>query len=148
MIKPWENLISRLGTRRAKGMRYFELDESLHAMLVALAEREQRPAQEVQADLLRTALAQQQRHGELYNRWQVLSPREQEVTALACRGYTNRQMAARLGVPLFTLAPIRQLTSAINSQGKGDLSAAVIATVLESLAGVRLAKRPKAAGDK
>lgn len=57
-------------------------------------------------------------------------------------------MAARLGVPLFTLAPIRQLTSAIASQGKGDLSAAVIATVLESLAGVSLAKQPRVPGDK
>lgn len=53
-------------------------------------------------------------------------------------------MAARLGVPLFTMAPIRQLTSAIASQGKGDLSAAVIATVLESLAGVSLTNQPKA----
>jgi DNA-binding CsgD family transcriptional regulator len=32
----------------------------------------------------------------LYERWQLLSPREQEVTALPCQGYTNRQMAARL----------------------------------------------------
>ena len=126
MIKPWENLISRLGTRRAKGMRYFELDESLHAMLVALAEREQRPAQEVQADLLRTALAQQQRHGELYNRWQVLSPREQEVTALACRGYTNRQMAARLGVAEETVKThVRNALVKFNLHGKGELRMAL-----------------------
>ena len=57
-------------------------------------------------------------------------------------------MAARLGVPLFTLAPIRQLTSAIASQGKGELSAAVIATVLENLAGVSLAKLRKTPGEK
>jgi DNA-binding CsgD family transcriptional regulator len=126
MIKPWENLISRLGTRRAKGMRHFELDESLHAMLVALAEREQRPAQEVQADLLRTALAQQQRHGELYNRWQVLSPREQEVTALACRGYTNRQIAARLGVAEETVKThVRNALVKFNLHGKGELRMAL-----------------------
>jgi DNA-binding CsgD family transcriptional regulator len=126
MIKPWENLISRLGARRAKGMRYFELDESLHAMLVALAEREQRPAQEVQADLLRTALAQQQRHGELYNRWQVLSPREQEVTALACRGYTNRQIAARLGVAEETVKThVRNALVKFNLHGKGELRMAL-----------------------
>ena len=33
-----------------------------------------------------TALAQRETHGELYHRWQSLSPREQEVTALTCRG--------------------------------------------------------------
>jgi 3-hydroxyisobutyrate dehydrogenase-like beta-hydroxyacid dehydrogenase len=57
-------------------------------------------------------------------------------------------MAARLGVPLFTLAPIRQLTSAIAAQGKGELSAAVIATVLENLSGVSLAKQSRAPGHK
>jgi len=70
----------------------------------------------------------------------------------AARARSAREVAAAtdvvLGVPLFTLAPIRQLTSAIASQGKRDLSAAVIATVLESLAGVSLAKQPKAPGDK
>lgn len=119
-------MISRLGTRRTKGRRYFELDESLHAMLVALAEREQRSAQEVQADLLRTALAQQQRHGELYNHWQVLSPREQEVTALACRGYTNRQMAARLGVAEETVKThMRNALVKFNLHGKGELRMAL-----------------------
>ncbi|MBE3117956.1 MAG: helix-turn-helix transcriptional regulator [Candidatus Atribacteria bacterium] len=52
---------------------------------------------------LASALAQRKTHGELYHRWQSLSPREQEVTALACRGYTNRQIAARLGVSAETV---------------------------------------------
>jgi DNA-binding CsgD family transcriptional regulator len=118
MIKLWESLLSRLGTRCARGRRYFELDESLHTVLVALAEREQRPAQEVQAELLTTALAQRQTHGELSERWQSLSPREQEVSALTCRGYTNRQMAARLGVAEETVkTPVRRWESGIFRNG-------------------------------
>jgi DNA-binding CsgD family transcriptional regulator len=31
----------------------------------------------------------------LYERWQKLSLREQDVTALTCLGYTNRQIAAK-----------------------------------------------------
>jgi hypothetical protein len=40
------------------------------------------------------------------------------------------------------------LTSAIAAQGKGELSAAVIATVLENLSGVSLAKQSRAPGHK
>ncbi len=49
-------------------------------------------------------------------------------------------LAARLGVPLFTLGPVRQLFSAALGRGKGELTSAVIATVLEELAGVSLAR--------
>ena len=56
-----------------------------------------------EADMIVTALAQRETHGELYHRWQSLSPREQEVTALACGGYTNRQIAARLGISAETI---------------------------------------------
>lgn len=126
MMKLWESLFSRLGYRGAKGRRYFELDESLHTALVALAEQEQRPAQELQADLLRTALAQRQTHGELYERWQSLSPREQEVSALTCRGYTNRQMAARLGVAEETVKThVRNALVKFNLHGKGELRVAL-----------------------
>ncbi len=98
MIKLWESLLSRLGIRRGGGRRFFALEARLYTALTELAEQEHRPAEEVQADMIVTALAQRETHGELYHRWQSLSPREQEVTALACRGDTNRQIAARLGV--------------------------------------------------
>ena len=39
-----------------------------------------------EADMIVTALEQRKTHGELYKRWQSLSPREQEVTALTCQG--------------------------------------------------------------
>jgi 3-hydroxyisobutyrate dehydrogenase-like beta-hydroxyacid dehydrogenase len=52
-----------------------------------------------------------------------------------------QNMAARLGVPLFTLTQARQLYSIAVAQGKGDLSMGVIAQVMEDIAGVRLAPR-------
>jgi len=52
-----------------------------------------------------------------------------------------QNMAARLGVPLFTLTQARQLYSIAVAQGKGDLSMGVIAQVMEDIAGVRLARR-------
>jgi DNA-binding CsgD family transcriptional regulator len=115
MIKLWESLLSRLGIRRGGGRRSIALDASLHTALTELAEQEQRPAEEVQADMIVTALAQRETHGELYHRWQSLSPREQEVTALACRGYTNRQIAARLGV-----SPETVKTHVRNAQADSD----------------------------
>jgi len=51
-----------------------------------------------------------------------------------------QNMAARLGVPLFTLTQARQLYSIAVAQGKGDLSMGVIAQVMEDIAGVRLAR--------
>lgn len=51
-----------------------------------------------------------------------------------------QNMAARLGVPLFSLGPARQLYSIALAEGKGERSMGVIAPVLERLAGVRLTR--------
>ena len=56
------------------GPRSFALEAGLRSVLVELAEQEGRPVEEVQADLLRTALAQRQAHTDLWQRWQTLSP--------------------------------------------------------------------------
>jgi len=46
----------------------------------------------------------------------------QEVTALTDRGYTNRQMAARLGVPEETVKThVRNALVKFNLHGKGEL---------------------------
>ena len=126
MIKLWESLLSRLGIRRGGGTHSIALDVSLHTALMELAEQEQRPVEEVQADMIVTALAQRRTHGELYKRWQSLSPREQEVTALACRGDTNRQMAARMGVSEETVKThVRNTLVKFNLHGKGELRMAL-----------------------
>jgi len=126
MKKRFEGLLLRLGLKREVVTRSFTLDARLHSALMDLAAQEQRPAEEVQADLIATALAQRQTHGELYKRWQALSPREQEVTALACRGDTNRQMAARLGVSEETIKThVRNALVKFNLHGKSELRMAM-----------------------
>jgi DNA-binding NarL/FixJ family response regulator len=126
MIKQFEGLLARLGLKRAAGRRSFELDESLHTALVNLANQEQRPAEEVQADLLATALAQRQKYGEMWKRWRSLSPREQDVSALACLGYTNRQIAARLGISDETVKThVRNALVKFNLHGKSELRMAL-----------------------
>lgn len=40
---------------------------------------------------------------ELYDHWQNLSPREQDVVALTCLGYKNQQIAFRLGLSVTTV---------------------------------------------
>ena len=76
--------------------RLFEFDEVLLEKLRQIAVREQRSEEEVAADLLETALTLRGTDRVRLQVWESLSPREQQVTALACLGWTNRQIAARL----------------------------------------------------
>ena len=103
MIELWNRLLGLLRARRASRWRYFELEESLHTALEQRADQEQRPAEQVQAEVLAAGLAQLQSADGLKRRWDSLSVREQEVTALTCLGYTNRQMAARMQLSVETI---------------------------------------------
>ena len=70
--------------------------ELIHS-LEQLAADERRSAAEIAAALLTHALLQhRQPAGESLALWQSLSAREQQIAALACMGYTNRQIAASL----------------------------------------------------
>ncbi len=79
-------------------VRSFQLDEEMSQSLQDLAERQQRPLNQVASDLLSQALHQQQKDSEIQRNWITLSPREQQVVALVCLGYTNRQIAASLSI--------------------------------------------------
>jgi DNA-binding CsgD family transcriptional regulator len=54
--------------------------------------------QEVAQDLLKTALVERQVAEAYLERWGALTLRQQQVAALACLNFTNRQIAARLGI--------------------------------------------------
>jgi len=119
----WQRLLALLRTMKpCPERRYFELDASLQAALKERADREQRPLQQFQAELLAAGLANLQTSDELKRCWKRLSGREQEVTALACLGYTNRQMAARMGVSPDTVKGyMRQAQVKFHAHGKDQL---------------------------
>jgi FixJ family two-component response regulator len=54
--------------------------------LVELAEQEKMPVEELLVDMVATDIAQRKTSKALKEGWQTLTPREQEVTALTCRG--------------------------------------------------------------
>jgi len=74
----------------------YPLDVELTQTIQELAEEEQRSPEEIAEDLLLSGLAQQLGWQDLYQRWNSLSPREQDVAALICLNYTTRQIARRL----------------------------------------------------
>jgi DNA-binding CsgD family transcriptional regulator len=94
----WYRLLYILGLRNDPGPRSYELDATLLTALEDLALRERRPANEVVSELVASGLDRRFSQDDLLQRWQSLSPREQDVSALACTGYTNQQIAVRLSI--------------------------------------------------
>jgi DNA-binding CsgD family transcriptional regulator len=116
---PFSYLLERL--RRAFrssrfGHRSFDLDQELIQVLRVLAEREQRPAEDLAVDLLTSAIDQEHASQELIRRWRTLTVRQQQATALACLDLTNRQIAARL-----MISPETVKTHLRNAQYKFDV---------------------------
>ena len=99
----WQRLLYWIGLRPNPGPRYFEISESLQVTLSTLAEREGRPEDEFAQELLAAGLTEYYSLDELWKKWESLTPREKEVTALVCLGCTNRQAAARMSVTSATV---------------------------------------------
>ena len=115
-------LLKRLGWVHIPSPRKFALDDALHPMLDSLAEQQQRSPDEVASDMLSSALAKGDVDADLWQRWQSLSPREQQVTALTCLGDTNPQMAAKLGLSVETIRThMRNTQFKFNVTSKADL---------------------------
>ena len=62
-----------------------------------------RPEDQLAHELLAAGLTEYYSQDELWKRWETLTPREREVTALICLRYTNRQAAARMSVTAATV---------------------------------------------
>jgi DNA-binding CsgD family transcriptional regulator len=102
------------------------MEEQLHISIVELAQQEHRPEDEIHAGLLAAALAQRHSTRDLWGRWHSLSPREQEVTALICLGYTNYEIAVRLGISHTTIKThIRNILYKYQMHGKAELRIAL-----------------------
>ena len=102
-MEPWGRLFTLLRMMRGSGLRHFELNERLQTALVDRADREQRPVEDIQEELLAAGLNQLETSDGLRQRWNALSPRERDVTAYTCLGYTNRRMAILMCVSPYTI---------------------------------------------
>jgi DNA-binding NarL/FixJ family response regulator len=121
----WQGLLSDLGLQRAS-LRRFPYDEEILQAVRALAMREQLSEAEVTARLLSQALAQKDENEAMQHCWGSLSDREQQVAALTCLNYTNRQIAARLGIAPTTVAThVRNVLYKFNLHSKVELRQAL-----------------------
>jgi DNA-binding CsgD family transcriptional regulator len=118
----WKRLLALLRLQPGSQPRQFELDEPLHAALAERAGRDQLPLAQVQEELLRVGLEHLQNSDGLKQCWETLSQREQEVVALTCLDYTNRQMAARMHLaPATVKGYVRQALVKFHTHGKDEL---------------------------
>lgn len=96
----WERFLYLIGKRPTPDPRTYHLDlsDSLQVTLKTIAQDEGRPEQELIPELLNAGLDQYTSKERLWKYWISLSPREQDVVAFVCLGYTNRQIGARLNI--------------------------------------------------
>lgn len=117
----WNRLLEVLGFRRPDRF-VFRAEHELLESLRNLAETEQRPADQVANDLLTHALVERRIAEGRMTRWGELSAREQQVAALVCLNYTNRQIAARLGISQETVKThVRNVLTKFNLRSKEEL---------------------------
>jgi two-component system response regulator NreC len=121
-MNPLIRLLERLGFSRTAKTQKYGLDASLLEALTVAAQQQQRTPEELASSLVASGLASQSASGELWNKWQHLTPREQQVVALTCLGYTNPQMAARLCLSTETIrSHTRNVQYKLNIGTKADM---------------------------
>jgi DNA-binding CsgD family transcriptional regulator len=119
----FKRMLEALGLLAPPLTREFNLDEDVRASLLDLAEYEQRPVNELANELLQRALSEHHAAAAGLDAWQQLSPRQQQITALVCLGYTNQQIAARLKIsPETVKSHLRAVLTRFGLHSKTELS--------------------------
>jgi DNA-binding CsgD family transcriptional regulator len=118
----WHRILYWLGLRKSPGPRFYELSEGLQTSLRTLAQNEGRLEEDLAEDLFAAGLTQYKSQDVFWGIWNTLSPREKDITALTCLGYTNKQMAARLGIsPETVKTHVRNTLYKFNLHSKAKL---------------------------
>ncbi len=101
--------------------------DPLHAAYLAqIADKTRVSRQQAAQDLLKNALVDRQIAEAHLAHWRALTPRQQQVAALACLNFTNRQIAARLNIsPQTVKAHLRNLLHRFELHSKSELRQAL-----------------------
>ena len=103
-----------------------ELDPLQALYLKQIAARAGIPRQQAAQDLLKNALVDRQISEAHLSHWRALTSRQQQVAALTCLNFTNRQIAARLSIsPQTVKAHLRNLLHRFELHSKTELRQAL-----------------------
>jgi DNA-binding NarL/FixJ family response regulator len=92
-----------LQKKRETDSRTFDADQELLAAIQGAAQEQGRTEEEVWVEFVKAGHDQYLQTSEMETRWDALTEREQEVTALACLGYRNYEIAETLGISYETV---------------------------------------------
>lgn len=96
------------------------------SIVEAIARSEKVPEEALYAELIADAIAKRTSTQAVRSRWDELSPREQQVTALACLDYTNRQIGSNLLISSETVKThMRNVLHKFGLHSKPELRAAL-----------------------
>lgn len=124
-LSAWHGLLSLFGLLEASPRNY-QYEEELLQAVRDLAFQEGRSEEEVTEDLLTLALTKKGANTAMQYFWETLSYREQQVTALTCLNYTNRQIAAQLQLSPKTIAThVRNVLQKFGVHSKSELRQAL-----------------------
>ena len=98
-------------------------DTEVASFLQEIALQEERDVEEVANALLHFAILEHQKDDEKLALWERLSPREKQVAALACLGYTNPEIGDLMVISTNTVKThMRNLLEKVNVSSKAELS--------------------------
>lgn len=93
----WHSLLHNLHLRKRKKT-LARFDFQTRQAILELARRQNRPPEEVASQMMALGLEQHQLLQEKFQTWEQLTPRQKDVAALVCLGYTNQQIAECLQI--------------------------------------------------
>ncbi|MCJ7658456.1 MAG: helix-turn-helix transcriptional regulator [Anaerolineales bacterium] len=117
----WERLIDRLGLMKLP-KRLYRFEDDLAWLLQSMAEFEQRPEEQVAAELLAFAIDYRQNNANKLVDWERLTRREQQVAGLVCLKSSNVEIAERLQIsPETVRSHLRSAMRKFKVRSKTDL---------------------------
>jgi len=118
----WRKLLSVIGLRPISAPRKYQVSESMQVTLTTLSQHEGRPEDDLVQDLLAAGLTHYYESEDLWRKWRSITPREQDVAALACLGFSNREIAARLHIsPNTVKSRLHNVLRKFNLRNRADL---------------------------